>query len=276
MPEGDTIFRAARTLQRALAGQTVTRFEAQLPHLQRVHDDTPLTGRVIEEVAAHGKWMTMRFSGDLILLTHMLMSGSWHIYRPGETWQRSRYDMRIVIGTKEFEAVAFKVPVAEFHSAASLAQREGFSQLGPDILASSFDGQQAEANLKAQPDLEAAEALLRQHVMAGIGNVYKSEVCFACRVNPFRKVATLADEEVQSLIATARKFLAANVTDTAGDNIVTYTGFRRTTRRADPAERLWVYGRGNSPCRRCGTPIQSRKQGRDARITFWCPRCQPF
>lgn len=275
MPEGDTIFRAARTLNRAFTGQIVTRFETQLPHLQRVHEDSPVIGRVIEEVCSSGKWMTIRFSGDLILLTHMLMSGSWHIYRPGEKWQRPRYDMRIVISTEKYEAVAFKVPVAEFHTPASLARREGYSKLGPDLLAADFDEQQAALNVRAQGDMEIAEALLRQGVMAGLGNVYKSEVCFACRVNPFRHVASLNSAEMECLISTARKFMRANVTDTSGDQIVTYTGFRRTTRRADPTERLWVYGRDGTPCRRCGTPILSRKQGRDARVTFWCPACQP-
>lgn len=274
MPEGDTIFRAARTLNRALAGQTAIRFETVLPHLQRIHDDTPITGRTIEVVSSSGKWMTIRFSGDLILLTHMLMSGSWHIYRPGEKWQRPRSDMRIVIGTEKYEAVAFKVPVAEFHTAASLARRPGFNQLGPDILSTEFDEQQALANLRAQPDMEIADALLRQDVLAGLGNVYKSEVCFACRANPFRKVATLTHEEVSCLIATARKFMAANVRDTSGAAIVTYTGFRRTTRRANPGERLWVYGRAGEPCRRCRTPIQNRKQGPAARVTFWCSACQ--
>ena len=275
MPEGDTIFRAARTLQRALAGETVTRFETVLPHLQGVHDDTPVTGRTVEEVSASGKWMTMRFSGDLILLTHMLMSGSWHIYRRGERWHRPRHDMRIVLATAQFEAVAFKVPVAEFHTATSLSRHPGFSQLGPDVLSAAFDDQQAISNLRAQPEMEIAEALLCQQVMAGLGNVYKSEVCFACRVNPFRKVVTLTEEEVKCLIATARAFLHANVSDTSGARIVTYTGFRRTTRWADPGKSLWIYGRRGQPCRRCATPIQSRKQGRNARVTFWCPNCQP-
>jgi len=273
VPEGDTIFRAARTLQRALAGQTVTRFETLLPQLQRVHDDTPITGRTIEDVSASGKWMTIRFSGDLVLLTHMLMSGSWHIYRPGERWQRPRFDMRIVIATEQFEAVAFKVPVAEFHTAASLARRQ-FSQLGPDVLSEEFDEQQAIANLRAEPELEIGEALLKQRVLAGIGNVYKSEVCFACRVSPFRKIATLTEEETKCLVATTRKFMASTVADNSRAAIVTYTGLRRTTRRTDPGERLWVYSRRGQPCRRCGTPILSRKQGPDARVTFWCPNCQ--
>src|SRR5579872_5854124 len=116
MPEGDTIFRAARTLHRALAGDVVTRFETQLPHLSRVDYDTPVSGRSVERVESAGKWMRMYFSGDLILLTHMLMSGSWHIYRPGEPWQRPRVQMRIAIHTKNFVAVAFQVPIAEFHT----------------------------------------------------------------------------------------------------------------------------------------------------------------
>ena len=275
MPEGDTIFRAARTLKKVLAGQVITRFETQLPHLQRLHDDAPITGRTVEDITSHGKWITIHLSGDLILLTHMLMSGSWHVYRPGERWQHSRYDMRIVLATDKFEAVAFNVPVAEFHTTVSLRKRPGFSQLGPDVLAANFDEQQAAANLRAQPEMEIAEALLSQRTLAGIGNVFKSEVCFASRVNPFRKVATLSGEEIHRLITTARKFLKANVINGAADQIVTYTGMRRTTRRANPQESLWVYGRGGHPCRRCGNPIQIRKQGPGARVTFWCPNCQP-
>src|SRR5215470_9069497 len=114
MPEGDTLFRMARTLQIALGGQAVTRFETVLPKLARVDVDTPIAGRTVERVESAGKWLLMRFSGDLTLLTHMLMSGSWHIYRPGERWQRPRDHMRIVIETAPYVAVAFAVPVAEF------------------------------------------------------------------------------------------------------------------------------------------------------------------
>ena len=112
MPEGDTIFRAARTLHRALAGQTVTGFDSVLPKLERVEVNSPVTGRTIEKVEANGKWLLIYFSGDLILLTHMLMNGSWHIYRPGERWKRRGADMRIVIRTEKIHAVAFTVPIA--------------------------------------------------------------------------------------------------------------------------------------------------------------------
>jgi endonuclease VIII len=274
VPEGDTIFRAARTLNTALAGKIVTKFETVLPFLARVHHDTPMTGRTVESVTSQGKWILMRFSGDLVLLTHMLMSGNWHIYRPGETWKRRHEDMRIVIGTETMEAVAFKVPVAEFHTAASLMRREGFNRLGQDVLATDFDNEKAAQQLRSAPDLEVGEALLRQSLLAGIGNVYKSEVAFACRVNPFRLVATLTEDELNGLIQTARKFLLANVSATSGEAIVTYTGFRRTTGRSNPADRLWVYGRTGEPCRNCGTPIRRLKQGPAARVTFWCPNCQ--
>jgi endonuclease-8 len=275
MPEGDTIFRAARTLNRALAGTVVTDFETQLPQLSRVDHDSPLTGRTIEKVEATGKWMRIVFSGDLILITHMLMSGSWHIYRAGEKWQRPRIQMRVAIHTKDFVAVAFQVPLAEFHTAATLARHRSVQSLGPDVLAAEFDPAAAIRQLQSRPELEIGVALLRQSLVAGIGNVFKSEVCFASRVNPFRPVGTLTANELGSLMNHSRKFMLANVTDDAGDGIVTYTGFRRTTGRTDPADRLWVYQRAREACRRCGTAILSRKQGEDARTTFWCPQCQP-
>jgi endonuclease-8 len=209
--------------------------------------------------------MHMHFSGDLVLLTHMLMSGSWHIYRPGEPWRMSRYHMRIVVATERMVAVAFHVQVAEFHTEASLARRPGFSRLGPDILADDFDAGAVVANLAGRPDLDAGVALMTQSLLAGVGNVYKSESCFLAGVNPFRKVAELTSGELQTLVAVARKLMRANIAEGA---------FRRTTGRSDPAERLWVYHRGGEPCRRCGTVILSQKQGIDARVTFWCPQCQ--
>jgi endonuclease-8 len=276
VPEGDTIFRSARTLNRALAGQVVTGFRSMLPKLTRIHEDAPVTGRTIESVTSAGKWMMIRFSGDLILLTHMLMSGSWHIYRPGEKWFRRSYDMRIVLETKDYVAVGFMTPIAEFHTEKSLAEREGFKSLGQDVLGEEFDEQQAVSALKSRSDLEAGDALLNQSLLAGVGNVFKSEVCFACGVNPFKSMYAVTTEEAAELIRVSRKYLLANVTDKSGDQIVTYTGQRRTTNRMRPQERLWVYGRNGFPCRKCGTEIVSKKQGKDARITFWCPRCQPL
>jgi endonuclease VIII len=276
MPEGDTIFRAARTLNQALGGQLVTGFATPLPKLARVDFDSPLAGRTVEKVESRGKWMLMHFSDDLILLTHMLMSGSWHIYRPGESWQRRPVDMRVIVKTEKIWAVAFNVPLAEFHTTDTLRRRDGLRTLGQDVLAPEFNSEQSMAKLRSHGDLEVGVALLTQSIMAGLGNVFKSEVCFACGVNPFRKVDSLSADELTCLVDTARKFLMANVAETSGDRIVTYAGMRRTTGRANREERLFVYKRRNQPCRRCGTLIQSRKLGLDARTTFWCPQCQPI
>src|SRR3954465_11579234 len=139
MPEGDTIFRAARTLHRALAGRRVTRFDSAYPALTRVDVDTPIVGRAVEEVTSRGKHVLIRFSGDLVLRTHMRMNGSWHIYRTGEPWRRPRRDMRIVVGTREFEAVGFPVPVAEFLTSRAMERQQDLRQLGPDLLGGTFD-----------------------------------------------------------------------------------------------------------------------------------------
>jgi endonuclease-8 len=303
MPEGDTIFRAARTLHRALAGHLVTRFETAYAPLARVHDDTPITGRTIEAVEAHGKHMVMRFSGDvtgsdaslsraasggplsarlqfadagrvggawrgpLALRTHMRMHGSWHIYRPGERWQRPPREMRVLVATADFVAVGFNVPDAAFEAHGDVGTRDPIARLGPDLLAPDFDAAEAVRRLQARGDLTIAEALLDQRALAGIGNVFKSEVLFEGGVAPFATVATIAEDRLATLVAIARRQLAANVRSAGGHG-------RRTTGRLAPAEGLWVYGRGGRPCRRCGTPIAFAKQGIGARPTYWCPTCQ--
>ena len=283
MPEGDTIHRAAETLQRAIGGQVVTRFESVLPKLTRVDADTPLRGRLVERVEARGKHLLIWFSGDLVLRTHMRMNGSWHIYRPGERWQRPHRDMRIVIETAIMHAIAFTVPVAEFVTAHELASHDVVAGLGPDPLSDSFRPDDAIERIQAHSDVEIADVLLDQTVISGIGNVYKSEVLFGARVNPFTLAGQLTREQLEAILAVAIRFMRANVVSgfsrtsagaRGGGGIVTYTSMRRTTGRADPSARLWVYGRGGQPCRRCGTPISRRKQGPFARSTYWCPRCQ--
>ena len=275
MPEGDTIFRAARTLDRALASRVVTRFTTVFAHLNRIDADAPIAGRTIERVEARGKHLLIWFSGDLALRTHLRMQGSWHIYRPGERWQRPRHEMRILIETAEFHAVGFSVPIAEFHTPASLARSSPLAELGPDPLRDGFDPADAAARIGARADMEIADALLDQSAIAGVGNVYKSETLFVARVHPFARVADIPSETIASIVDIAARLMRANVAETSGAGIVTYAGGRRTTGRADPSAGLWVYGRGGQPCRRCGTPISRRKQGPHARSTYWCERCQP-
>jgi len=258
MPEGDTIFRAAQTLQRALAGKPVVFFESMLPALDRVE----ITGRTIDRVSTAGKHLLMHFSGDLVLRTHMRMNGSWHIYRRGERWQRPRRDMRVVIATDDFEAVGFSIPEAELIATRDLRRHDDLRKLGPDLLAEAFDAGEALRRLRERGDTAVADALLNQRVMAGIGNVYKSEVLFLCGVNPFARVEALTDATLLRVVQTAAAQLRRAVA--------------RPERRASPAlapGALYVYGRGGEPCRRCGTTISKTRVG--GRGTWFCPRCQP-
>jgi endonuclease-8 len=275
MPEGDTIFRTARSLGRALTGKPITAFRSTYPLLTRCNDDAPLVGQTVVNVESRGKWLLIHFSGGATLATHMLMSGSWHIYRHGQPWQQPRANLRIAIENVEFVAVGFRVPVAEMHSAQSLARHKKIPRLENDVLSPSFDAEAAVQRLTACGKEAIADALLDQRVLAGVGNVFKSETCFVAGIHPFAPVASLTREQVQTAVATAQKLVAANVLEDSPDQIVTYRGVdRRTTHDSDPGANLWVYGREGQPCRRCGEPIQRQLQGTNARVTFWCPRCQ--
>ena len=273
MPEGDTIYRAAATLHRALAGHQVVRFESVFPALTRVHDDHPLTAMTVEQVRSAGKHLLIHFSGGFVLRTHMRMSGSWHIYRPGERWRRRARDMRVLVATTEFVAVGFNIPVAEFVKASELDRHAPVASLGPDALAADFNREEALRRIRSRPASLIADALLNQRLLAGLGNVLKTEVLFACGVNPFVRVADLDDETLAQLVETGRRLLQENVTR-ASSGLRTDTKVRRTTGRDNPAEGLWVYGRAGLPCRRCGTAIAIKKHGLDARLTYWCPTCQ--
>jgi len=188
-----------------------------------------------------------------VLRTHMRMRGSWHLYRPGERWQRPRSDMRIVIETADVIAVGFNVPVAEWEPDSGQA---ALRDPGPDLLADHFDAAAAVQRLQARGGIAIADALLDQTALAGIGNIWKSETLFAARVNPFARVSTLTREQLDRIVATARTLLHASVSET----------WRGVPKR--------VYGHAGKPCPRCGTPIERTRQGPDVRSTYWCPRCQ--
>ncbi len=188
--------------------------------------------------------------------------------------------MRVVIRTAEWEAVGFNVPVAEFHTARSLERNSQVPKLGPDILSKGFTVEDGVARMAAygreSPDAEIGSVLLNQRVLAGLGNVYKSEVAFAAGVNPFRAMKTITPREMQALVDLAQRYMQANVVDGRGNGIVTYSGNRRTTHAMNREEGLWVYRRQGQECRRCGARVMMRKQGLQARSTYWCPECQPW
>jgi endonuclease-8 len=262
MPEGDTIHRAARTLNAALAGRKITKFQTVFPQLARVD----VEGRTVESVDAAGKNLLMHFSGDLHLRTHMRMNGSWHIYKPGERWRKRFSEMRILLETDAWVAVAFNVPVAEMHDSRSLERQDDLLHIGPDLIGETFDFDEARRRIRERGDSEIADVLLNQRVVSGIGNEYKSEFLFMARVNPFTHVADVPDEKLDAILKTARKVMVANVEKRNASRITNFSLDRRNWQ--------YVYGRGGKPCLKCGTPIEYAKQGKDARGTYWCPRCQ--
>jgi endonuclease-8 len=256
-----------------MAGQRVTRFESVYPALTRIAEDQPIVGRTIEAVSASGKHLLFAFSGELVLRTHLRMNGSWHIYPAGGRWRRPAREMRVLVCTEAACGVGFNITDAELISTRDLARHARLRALGPDLLGPAFDRAEALRRIRERSADPVAEVLLDQRVVAGIGNVFKSEILFLGAIYPFTPVAGLGDEDLARIVDISRQQLAANVMSRSQ---TLNPGFgRRTTRSLDPARKLWVYSRGGRPCRRCGTPIRSKKSGLDARVTYWCPVCQP-
>lgn len=272
MPEGDTIYRTARTLHRALAGLVVTGFASPLAAVSAAARDAPIPGRSVERVEPRGKHVLTWFSGDRVLRTHLRMHGSWHLYRPGERWRAPARDARVVIETAAWVAVAFNVMDVELLSAAGVARHARLLALGPDLLAESPDLAEIGRRLRRMPARSIGDALLSQHVAAGLGNVYKSELLFLAGIHPFTLVGDLPDRVLDQLIADGVRLLRLNVAE--GGVAWGRGGGRRTTGRLNPRESLWVYDRAGDPCRRCGTAIQSAG-ATGGRRTYWCPTCQP-
>lgn len=256
MPEGDTIFRAARALDAALAGRELVRFEAP-----RLTFRPFAGGTVVDGAEAVGKHLLVRFDDGRVLRTHQRMTGSWHLYRPGERWQKSPRAMRALVEVPDRVAVCFGAPEVELLDERGAGEAVG--HLGPDLCLPGADVDEALRRMSSllPPDRTIGEALLDQRVAAGIGNVYKSEACFACGVHPFTPIGALDEPTRRRLVETAAAQLRANL-DTA--RRVTWEG------RA-----LAVYGRRGRPCRRCATVIEWAPQGPHRRGTYWCPTCQP-
>jgi endonuclease-8 len=273
MPEGDTLYRTARTLTRAFEGRVVTAFRSTFPKLLRFNDDTPLVGQTITRIESRGKYLLIHFSGGGTLVTHMLMNGSWHIYRPGERWHKPSAQMRIVIETSDYIAVGFQIPVAEMHTADSLRRHPRIPALEHDVLRPEFDLDTAVAKLLALPNEEIAEALLDQRITAGVGNEFKSETCFVARVHPIERISALSRARLEEIVAAAQRLLHANILEAPA---APPRAWRSTTHSIGPTANTWVYERTGQPCRICSTPILRRLQGPNARATYWCPLCQPL
>lgn len=261
MPEGDTLHRTAAGLGRVLVGRTVTGFRSPVPLARRRGEG--LEGTRIDTVEAVGKHLLVRFSDGRVLRTHLRMTGSWHLYRPGEPWQKPEGLARIVIETDDAVAVCFNAPEVEILTGAAAERGGAAGDVGPDILDPAVDLADVVAAWRSRPEHPVGVTLMRQHLASGIGNIYKSEVLFLCGVDPFAATGTLGDHVLADLARVARREMSANL----GPGV-------RTTRPGRAGGRYWVYKRSGRPCLRCRTTVRMRRQGPDARSTYYCPRCQ--
>jgi endonuclease-8 len=261
VPEGDTILRAARTLHAALAGRRLTAFDSRLVAVAAAAARLRIVGRTIERVTARGKHLLFVFEGGAVLHTHQGMRGSWRL-QPAAA-PRGRTPPLAALETSEVVALCHHAPVVEWLAPLAARSHPALSRLGPDLLAPGFDSLAARRRLRACARPTIGEALLDQTVMCGIGNVYKSEVLFLCRVPPTAAPSALDDATLDRLIATARRLLQRNLGP----------GPRRTTSPLAPS-RLHVYRRAGEPCRDCGARILRLVQGEQARSTWFCPSCQ--
>ncbi len=257
MPEGDTIHHAAGRIRAVLEKRVPE--EILAPHPRHRLDRWPerLAGRAVRGVDAYGKHLFVRFDGELTLHSHLRMSGAWGVHREGERWRRSRRRAWLVLRVPAFDVVQFDGPVLELMPDWRTRSDPRLAALGQDVLAESFDQERFLRRLRAEdPARPIGDALLNQRNVAGIGNLWKSESCFALGIDPWRTIGRVRDDEALALVAFAREHMRQSARD----------GFIARPRA--------VYRRAGRPCPSCGAPIRERGQWEDNRLTFWCPRCQ--
>jgi endonuclease-8 len=266
VPEGDTVYRTARLLDRSLSGQRLERTDFRVPQ----HATADLSGATVVETVSRGKHLLTRIDRDSptgpeqwTLHTHLKMEGSWKVVKRGQRWPRSATNARVVLETATITAIGFSLGIVELLGRAH--EDDAVGHLGPDLLGPDWDEEVALANLAREPDRPLRDALLDQRNLAGIGTMYAAELCFTSGVDPAGPVASVPD--LRRLLRRAHQMLSVNkeraVQSTTGD--------------LRERERMWVYRRDRSPCRRCGTPVAVTMLGPPGRerASYWCPSCQP-
>jgi len=259
MPEGDTLHRVAYQISAQIVGRRVeaARARAGLPRAGE------LAGHCLEHAEARGKHLLLDFDNALSVHSHLGMTGSWHIYPRGERWRKPAQRAALALRFASHDLVCFSPKLIELDSVRRIRRRRFVESLGPDLLAECFDEREALRRLRQHGHLPLGEALMAQQLVAGIGNVYKSEILFMNRLDPFAPVASFDDATLLECLRSARRFMRRNL-----------EGLRRKFRGSTLGDRLWTYRRRGMPCLECATPIRMRRQGEAARSTYYCPCCQ--
>ncbi len=258
MPEGDTIHRAAVTLRARLGGKKIIGWSSPLPQLARAN----LVGRTIVKVEAFGKNLFMVLDDGRSIHSHMRMKGSWHVYPRSERRRALAPTARATIEVEDCVAICFSAPIVRVLSGAEAAR--AVEALGPDLLATDFDLGAATERLLAQGARPIGEVVMDQEVVAGIGNIYKSECLYVARINPFVSAWLLGKDKTRELLALARRLMQRNLSP----------GTPMRTTRIGGSSRVWVYKRSGEPCFTCGAKIRMKRQGAMNRSTYYCPSCQ--
>ena len=258
MPEGDTVWRAARRLHDALAGRSLTSCDIRVPEWATVD----LTGVTVDDAISRGKHLLIR-AGDVSLHTHLKMEGVWRVYAPGARWDRPAHTARVVLANAEHQAVGFSLGLVELLDRS--AEDAAMDWLGPDLLGPDWSLDEAVRRVTARADRPVFLALHDQRNVAGFGNEYVNELCFLHGLLPTRPVGEVDD--IGRVIERGQRLITVNAQRVQR----IFTG---NTRRG---ETHFVFGRDRQPCRRCGTAIRRGELGDDPvrmRNTFWCPHCQ--
>lgn len=257
MPEGDTVWFAARRLDRALAGQQITASDFRVPRLATAD----LTGRRVEGVRSYGKHILFRFDGHVTLHTHFRMHGAWHLYRPERAWRGGPdWQIRVVLRTGAWSAVGYRLPVVELLCSDEESRIVG--RLGPDVLADDVDIAEVVARIATEPERAIGDSMLDQSVIAGFGLIYVTEGLYLHGVTPWTPVRDVPD--LERLITRTTRLMDANKA----------RGAQAST--GDLREQHYVYARAGRECRRCGSRIRFGRQhsGAHQRDAYWCPTCQ--
>ncbi|RAX16187.1 Fpg/Nei family DNA glycosylase [Pseudarthrobacter sp. AG30] len=273
MPEGDSVWRAARQLHQALAGQALLATDFRVPRFATLN----LAGWTVEEVVPRGKHLLMRVVGPedkrLTIHSHLKMEGAWQVYPPGGRWRKPGFTARCVLRTAAADAVGFSLGILEVVATANEDSVVGF--LGPDLLGPDWDLDEAERRVRSRPEVPIGVALLDQRNLAGIGNIYRCEACFLSGVHPATPVADVVD--VRTMMTDAKQLLEANLGPGRRVTVLNARGLPVGRMAGRPG--YWVYGGERRPCLKCGTPIQrgllGKPNGEEERDIYFCPTCQP-
>lgn len=264
MPEGDTLYRIANKLRPILAGQLIQEATTWRPRNGAPIDAASIRGRRVESVEANGKHLLITLDDQRVVHTHLGMTGSWHAYARDAAWKKPAHRAALTLATATHVAVCFTPKQLELVSAARLRGDRYLRRLGPDLMLAETNVAEVLPRLRRHNAATLGEAVMNQTILAGVGNVYKSESLYLAKLNPWNHVGSSSDEQLLSYLQLTQKLMRRN-----------RRGGLRTTRVEASGPRLWVYGRRGEPCLKCGGVIHMSRQGDLGRSTYWCPACQP-